>query len=129
MIIKIIDSSGDPIHNAVIEVIYSVSDKIQLNMEPLDKFNNAVGPITVAYSGGTLMGEGGPVESFEETFLPTDLIAKPNQHPTEHIDLTDIKLFPVLTKIDFPTIGDHNTEHIDLVGVKLTADLIHIDDI
>lgn len=129
MIIKITDSSGDPIHNAVIEVIYSVSDKIKLNMVPLDKFNNAVGPITVAYSGGTLMGEGGPVEAFEETFLPTDLIAKPNQHLVEHIDLTDVKVAAVLTKIDFPTIGDHNTEHIDLVDVKITANLIHIDDI
>lgn len=125
--ILVSDSNGEPLNGVTLTVVLSTKNTIQLNMEPLDKFNNAVGPITVAYSGGTLMGEGGPVESFEETFLPTDLIAKPNQNPAEHIDLTDIKVTAVRTKIDFLTIG--HPEHIDLVDIKITANLIHIDDI
>lgn len=54
---------------------------------PLARFNNAVGPITVAYDKllGTLGGQGGVVESFSREFTPMDLIPVPNPNPREKI--------------------------------------------
>lgn len=122
------DSSGETLNGVKLTVIMSTRDIIKLNMKPLDKFNNAVGPITVAYAGGTLMGEGGPVEPFEETFIPTDLIAKPNQHVREHISIRDVTVNSVLTKINFIENKTAN-EHISISNVTVNSVLTHIDDI
>ncbi len=62
-------------------------DTILLTMDPLKRFNNVEGELTVKYdaSKGSLSGRGGPVESFTETFLPIDLEPKPNPHVVEAI--------------------------------------------
>lgn len=50
---------------------------------------NAVGDVTVSYDAtiGRLYGEGGPVQSFTESFTPADLEPKNNPHDMEHITI------------------------------------------
>ena len=62
-------------------------DTILLTMDPLKRFNNVEGNLTVKYdaSKGNLSGRGGAVESFIETFTPTDLVPKPNPGVAETI--------------------------------------------
>lgn len=61
--------------------------KIVLEMDPLQRFESAVGELTVAYSGGTLRGLGGPVADFSNTFVPSELISKPDQNDQEHLEV------------------------------------------
>lgn len=58
---------------------------ILLTFEDLYRFNNVEGNLTINYDAtkGNLMGAGGAVESFSETFLPTDLVPVPNPHAGE----------------------------------------------
>lgn len=65
-------------------------DKILLTMHPQGRFNNVEGPLTVQYdqSQGSLMGRGGPVEGFTETFTPTDLEPKPNPGIAENLEVS-----------------------------------------
>jgi hypothetical protein len=62
-------------------------DTILLTMDPLKRFNNVEGDLTVKYdaSKGSLSGRGGAIESFTETFTPTDLVPKPNPGVAETI--------------------------------------------
>lgn len=62
-------------------------DTILLTMDPLKRFNSVEGNLTVKYdaSKGNLSGRGGAVESFIETFTPTDLVPKPNPGVAETI--------------------------------------------
>lgn len=62
-------------------------DTILLTMKPLKRFNNVEGELTVSYdqTKGTLKGEGGSVESFEHSFLPTDLVPVPNPYSPERL--------------------------------------------
>lgn len=67
----------------------SENNALLATINKLDRFNNAEGHITVKYDAGkgTLQGLGGPVESFEETFLPEDLFPKPNPYAPEYIEI------------------------------------------
>jgi hypothetical protein len=58
-----------------------------IRTKPLERFNNAVGPLTVSYdvTKGNLKGLGGGVQSFSGQFVPEDLTRKPNQHIEETI--------------------------------------------
>jgi hypothetical protein len=62
---------------------------ILLIMNPIKRFNNVEGDLTVKYdaSKGSLSGRGGAVESFIETFTPTDLVPKPNPGVAEKITI------------------------------------------
>lgn len=128
IIIKVIDESGNPVEDVYVELTYSVTDRITLNMKPLEKFNNAAGPITVVYSGGYLMGEGGPVEPFEETFVPTDLIMKPNQMVRERLELSDISIDAQVIPIIYTDVSN-GREQLQLSDISITAEVIPIDDI
>lgn len=91
-----------------------------------DGFRNAVGPITVIYDGtGFLAGEGGPVEAFEETFTPTDLLAKPNQNDAEHIELA--------MSVTGSLLRVYTTDTLDAAKIDLTivptGTLTHINDL
>lgn len=63
-----------------IERYPSTDDTIQIVLKSPYTFNNAEGNITVAYdmTKGSLKGAGGFVDSFTISFLPEDLVQKPN---------------------------------------------------
>ena len=89
-------------------------------------FRNAAGDITLTYDGaGGLEGEGGPVENFEETFTPIELVPKPNQNNAEHIELSLIAI-GTLTRIYHTNTQER--EHISL-AVSASGVLTHVDDI
>lgn len=122
------DSSGETLNGVKLTVVISTSNIVKLNMKPLEKFNNAAGPITVAYSGGYLMGEGGPVEPFEETFTPTDLIMKPNQMVRERLELSDISINAQVIPIIYTDVST-GREQLQLGDISITTEVIPIDDI
>lgn len=127
--ITVVDkTSKQPLSDSEVTLHTSLSDRLVLTMRSLDKFNNAAGPITVVYSGGSIVGEGGPVEVFSETFIPTGLIAKPNQNAQEHISITSVIATGGLKKIVF-TDTTTGAEHISIAGVAVTGKLTHINDI
>jgi hypothetical protein len=81
------DSENQPVEGAKVNIKYGLTDTILLTMHPQGRFNNVVGPLTVQYDQtvGSLRGRGGPVESFEISFTPEDLVQKPNPHVEETI--------------------------------------------
>ena len=60
---------------------------ILLIMNIIKRFNNVEGDLTVKYdaSKGSLSGRGGPVQSFEVSFTPEDLVPKLNPYAAERI--------------------------------------------
>lgn len=89
----------------------------------------AAGDITVAYDGsGTLMGHGGPVLAFEQTFTPIGLDPKNNPHDGEHIDISSVQAISHLMRVEY---ADHKSsdEHIDITDVVAIGTLIAVDDI
>lgn len=102
---------------------------IILHIEDLRRFNSAAGNITVAYDAaiGNLAGIGGPEESFDLSFAPTDLIAKPHQNDQEHLEISDISADGTLTKVYY--INTSETEHISISNITAVGTLTHIDDI
>ena len=68
--------------------VYGIGKRsIFIDINPLTRFNNAVGEITVNYnsSKGGIMGLGGPVQSFSMGFTPTDLIPIGNPWDREYL--------------------------------------------
>lgn len=91
-------------------------------------FRNVVGPITIEYNQnlGNLSGDGGLVESFIESFTPTDLIPQPNPRVREYISMTSNVLldFLPIEKI----IPETTNEYISMTS-EVLLDFIHVDDI
>lgn len=89
-------------------------DTIMLIMNDITgRIHNTVGEVIVEYdaSVGSLMGHAGAVESFIETFTPTDLNPVPNPHDAEHIEVV-----PTVT-IEFVKVTYNNAyadEHIEI---------------
>jgi hypothetical protein len=63
---------------------------LELRIDPLQRFHNNEGPIKVKYAQnlGTLVGEGGSVETFEVEFTPTQLVPNPNPEITDLARMT-----------------------------------------
>lgn len=88
----------------------------------------AVGDVTVAYDGsGTLMGQGGPVLAFEQTFSPKGLVPKNNPHDAEHVELVDVVTVATLSRIHHKSVAEK--EHLNLSDITTTYALTHINDI
>ena len=103
---------------------------IILEMEPLQRFESAAGSITVAYNGGgTLIGEGGAVLAFTQSFAPTDLVPKPHQNDAEHIEISSIAATGTLTKINYTNTAAQDQGHIEIVGVTATGTLTPVSNI
>lgn len=94
----------------------------------LESFQRAAGNITVAYDGtGSLVGQGGPVLAFEETFTPAGLDPKNNPNEAEHIEISSIVVNAVLKKIDY--INTKCDEHISISSITAVGALTNIHDI
>ena len=104
-------------------------DSIILYVADNQRFNSAAGSIGVAYDAtkGNIAGIGGPVESFEVLFAPTDLIAKPHQNSQEHVEISNISAEGNLIRI-FYTDAKCD-EHISISSITAVSVLTHINDI
>lgn len=92
----------------------------------LKALNNAVGDIVLEYDGaGPLMGEGGPVYPFSESFTPTRLTPKYDSSDAEHL-LVRVRAEGELIRIYHSEAQE--AEHLSL-GVRAEGELIHIKDI
>ena len=86
---------------------------------------NMVRNVTIAYSGGTLRGIGGPVADFAFEFTPTDLAPKHHPNVNEHIE-SEVEVNGALTRVYYTDTSE--SEHIEAV-VAPVGNLISIDDI
>lgn len=89
---------------------------------------NAGQPITVAYNGVSLMGDGGPVQAFELECPIVGLEYKGNQNDSEHLEITGITATGTLTQIHYSSYQSSG-EHLEITGITATGTLTHIDDI
>jgi hypothetical protein len=101
-----------------------------LKMATFTRFLNVEGALTVEYDNvvGNLAGSGGPVESFLESFVPTDLVQKPNPHSPEHIEITDVEAEGDLIRIYY-TDAQNGGEHLEISSITAVGTLTHINDI
>ena len=103
---------------------------IVINMADTKRFNSAAGDIIVAYDAikGNLAGIGGPVESFEVSFTPTDLVAKPHQNSQEHV----VEISNVTAEGNphsYLYTDSKSDEHVELSNITAVGVLTHVNDL
>ena len=113
----VVSVSEDPDDNAVIRLKFDTGN--------IKSLKNAVGTVTIAYSGGTLRGLGGPVADFVFEFTPTGLAPKYHPNVNEHID-AEVDVNATLTKVYYTDASE--SEHIEAVVTPI-GNLISVDDI
>lgn len=107
----------------------STAKEVVLNMVGTTRFESAV-ELTVAYDGlGTLVGSTGNVEAFSQTFVPTELIPKPDQRAQEHIEISALLATGILTKISITTTATQEGGHVEIVSFSATGTLTHVNDL
>lgn len=102
-------------------------NKLVLYLRDTERFPGAVGDITVSYTRGDLMGLGGVVENFTETFTPEDLEWFGHPNRDEHLDISSATYtadFIAVTYSDYKS----QDEHMD-VNAEYTAVLTNIEDL
>ena len=102
---------------------------LYLNFSPgnVNSIQNAVGDIEIQYdaSVGFLRGEAAPVQSFTESFTPTDLEHKDNPADLEHMEMTvtvtsnNIRIYYTDSKCD---------EHLEM-SITATGTRTYIGDL
>lgn len=109
---------------------YPNNDKaILLAFKPLKRFHNVEGNLTITYDSakGNLAGYAGPVSSFSQSFLPADLIKKPNPNDAEHIEIKSITASGSLLRVYYT--DTKSEEHIELSSFAGTGTLTHVNDL
>lgn len=103
---------------------YSDEKHLLLTLQPLSRFNNVEGLLTVIYDQklGNLQGRGGPVESFTRVFTPIDLEPKPNPHVEETITVS-AKAQVDLSKVAYRKVY---TDETITVSANVTVDFIYV---
>lgn len=102
--------------------------EVVLNMVGTTRFESAV-ELTVAYDGlGTLAGSTGNVEAFSQTFIPTDLVAKPDQNEHEHIEVS-MSASSSLIRITYINTEPQDQGHIEVLTTVVSSLLTHINDL
>lgn len=101
-------------------------DKIRIVMDDYSRFPSVVGNITIEYDAslGNLAGSGGAVESFVETFTPTDLVPEPNPGISETITVAPAEL--IINHIPISYIDRYAEETITVAPAELTVNLIYV---
>lgn len=89
---------------------------------------NAAKPMTVAYSGATLAGDGGFVQAFDIECPIEGLTYKGDQNDEEHIEIKSVKAVSKLTQIYYNNYYALD-EHIEIGNITATGVLTHVDDI
>ena len=108
----------------------SEPNSVLITMLPLKRFHNTEGELLVQYDAGegNLEGIGGIVESFQESFMPTDLEPVPNPHLEENIASSVSDYILTLTEINFID-GFTDDEFIECAVTDYTVTFTHIDHI
>ena len=89
---------------------------------------NALGDVTIFYDGSvTLAGDNGVVAAFTFSYTPENLIQKPDQMQTEHIEITDISAVGDLIRIYYHDAQE--TEHIEIINITAVGVLTDIGDL
>ena len=130
-ILETTNTSATPIlHELWIVEATAPQDIIVLTVEQFNNFNNVEGNLTVTYDAtkGNLSGTGGAVESFENVFLPTDLIQTPNPNVEEYVSVAPFEVVADLLDLEYPkAYSDMGT--ITVAPFEVTATLIDVEDI
>lgn len=102
------------------ETANAPQDTIVITTHPQRRFNNVEGNLTVNYdqAKGTLTGSSGFVESFEVSFLPTDLEKKVNPNETHKFKVN------ASTQVDFTKIGYKKINANEKFKVSSTATVV-----
>lgn len=101
-------------------------DKIRIVMDEFSRFPTVEGNLTVEYDAtvGNLAGRGGFVESFIETFTPTDLAPEPNPGIHETITVAPAEL--IINHIPISYHNRYGEETITVAPAELTVNLIYV---
>ena len=104
----------------------SIDKALLLTMATLNRFPTVEGNLTVEYDAtvGNLAGRGGFVESFIETFTPTDLAPEPNPGIEETITVAPVEL--VINYIPISYHSRYAEETITVAPAELTVNLIYV---
>lgn len=103
----------------------TIEKAIRIEFNQFGRFPTVHGDLTVEYDAtiGNLVGQGGAVESFIETFTPEDLVPEPNPNQQETIEVAPVELTVDLLPVEY--VGAYNEETITVAPVELTVELIH----
>ena len=126
------DATVTPTVSSLHFVLQTTEDQYSmiLEMQPLQRFESAVGDITVAYDGGgSLVGEGGAVLAFSQNFTPVGLTPKPHQNDAEHIEISSVAVTGTLTKINYTNTAAQDQGHIEIASVTATGTLTNVNNI
>lgn len=120
----------EPVSRSVTQVSLDVEDPsivyLRLGSGMSNNLQSLYGEVKISYSGGTLKGKGGPVDSFELIFLPVNLVAKNNPHTLENVLLRNFSAQGQLLEVYYTSTKE--LEHISLLA-SATAALTSIDDL
>lgn len=99
---------------------------LTITLHPQSRFNNVDGNLTLTYdhTKGNLRGLGGPVDSFVETFIPTDLQPKPNPSAFERV-ITEAALETIFTRIYYK---DRYSDEAFNVNATCSLYFFHVDE-
>ena len=106
----------------------TVIDSILLEFDDAYSFRNVVGNIIINYNQalGNLSGQGGAIENFTETFIPTELTEQGNPMVREYVavGVEGSIAFLIVTKITTESVNE-------FIGASVGGSIqfIHIDDI
>ena len=105
------------------------TSSILLKFSDYSRFINAANEITVSYdnSKGNLAGHGGPAPSFSVSFYPEGLVAKPNPHDPERMEIALVSPTGTLTRIFYSDTTD--AEKVGIAAITPVGTLIRIDDL
>lgn len=102
--------------------------KMTLSEGNQNTYQNAIGNITISYAGGTLRGNGDPVQRFDFTFIPESLYYKEDQNDAEHIIISEFSAIGNLLKVNYKEAA-HPSEHINIFNISASGNLLSVNDI
>ena len=117
-------------HTVTATAAGDTTKELILTVKDTERFESAAGDITVAYDGGgSLVGEGGAVLAFTQSFTPTGLVPKPHQNDVEHIEISNIAATGTLTKINYANTAAQDMGHIEITGITAVGVLTKVGNI
>lgn len=121
---------GAVTHTVTATAVGNTANELVLTVKDTERFESAVDQITVAYDGGgTLIGDGGAVLAFTQTFTPVGLVPKPHQNDAEHIEISSVAAAATLTKINYTDTAAQDQGHIEIASITATGTLTKVSDI
>jgi len=111
------------------EEIEIPEDTIRLKMDPLSRFNNVQGPLSISYDAmkGTLSGRGGAVGPFNISFLPMGLLYKPNPNPSEYIIIKPLEFTATFPPTNY--VNCYTDEFISMRPEGITISFLDVEEI